>query len=140
METAYVSPPWRLPLRFGRAGTARGTAAHDPHLQDPAGCCSCQTIPGPGELVREDLGKGEDKKTGKDQRRSAALCKPAFQSLPLSQKLLLPLLRQDAAAFLPAPALPASATRQTREALLPCKGRLSSPPLLCLPFLCRNQL
>lgn len=140
METAHVSSSWRLPLGFDRLGTVRGTAAHDPHLQDPAGCCSCQTTPRPGELAREDLGKGEDKKTGRDQRRWATLCKPAFQSLPLSQKLPLQLLRQDVAAFLPAPARPSSTAGQTQTALLPCKKRLSSPPLLCLPFLCKNQL
>lgn len=101
---------------------------------------SCQTTSGPGKQVREDLGSGEDGKTGRDQRRSATLCKPAFQSLPLSQKLPLALLRQDAATFLPAPALPTSAAGQTRAASLPCKGRLSSPPLLRLPLLCRNLL
>lgn len=134
-DTANASPSQGLPLRFGRPGTVRGTAAHDPCLQDPVGC---GTTSQPGELVREDLGRGEDGKIGGHRRRSFALCKPAFQSLPLSQKLPLVLLRQDAAAFIPAPALPASATGQTRVALLPCKGRLSSPPPLCLPLLCRN--
>lgn len=109
-------------------------------IQLAPAAASCQTTSGPGKLVREDLGSGEDGKTGRDQRRSATLCKPAFQSLPLSQKLPFTLLRQDAATFLPAPALPTSAAGQTRAASLPCKGRLSSPPLLRLPLLCRNLL
>lgn len=36
--------------------------------------------------MREGLGRREDRKTGRGWRRSAILCKPAFQSLPLSQK------------------------------------------------------
>lgn len=43
--------------------------------------------PGPGELLREGLGRGEDRKRGRGWRRSAILCKPALQSLALSQKL-----------------------------------------------------
>lgn len=41
----------------------------------------------PGELLREGLGRGEDRKRGRGWRRSAILCKPALQSLALSQKL-----------------------------------------------------
>lgn len=43
--------------------------------------------PRPGELLREGLGRGEYRKRGRGWRRSAILCKPALQSLALSQKL-----------------------------------------------------
>lgn len=128
-DTASASPPRRLP--FGRPGTARGTAAppiSTCEIQLAAAAIGAEPPPGPGELAREGLGSGEDGKRGGDQRRWAAPCKPAFQSLPLSQKLQLMLLHQEAAAFLPAPALAASAAGQTRAASLPCKGRFSSPP------------
>lgn len=145
-DTANAPPP--APRLGGchcdLAGLAQRGAPLPPtptcKIQLAAAAIGCQTTSGPGELAREDLGRGEDGKTGGNGRRSAALCKPAFQSLPLSQKLPLALLRQDAAAFLPAPALPASAAGQTRAASLPCKGRLSSTPLLCLPLLCKNRL
>lgn len=44
MERQQMLPPHRrrLPLRFRKPGTARDTAAHDPHLQDPAGSSSPQ--------------------------------------------------------------------------------------------------
>lgn len=66
----------------------------------------------------------------------AALCKPAFHLLPLSQNLLLALLCQDTVTFLPASALPV---------LLDGHRQLHSHaragfPALCLPLLCRNWL
>lgn len=124
-DTVPVSPSQRLSLQFGRHSTTRGTTAHDPHLQVPA------AEPPPGqESWRERIWAGG--RTG----RLAALCKPAFHALPLSQNLLLVLLCQDAVTFLPAPALPALLDRHRQ---LHSHARAGFPAL-CFPLLCKNQL
>lgn len=80
-DTVNASPPREQLCELADL-TQRGA----PLPMTPARASCVRPTSRPGELLREGLGRREDRKTGRGCRRSAILCKPAFQSLPLSQK------------------------------------------------------